>query len=59
LSGPYDVSVRYDSANSVDVPAGGVSLMTAARDQLGLRFDRARESLDVLVIDSATLPEPD
>jgi uncharacterized protein (TIGR03435 family) len=59
LSGPYDVSVRYDSANPVDVPAGGVSLMTAARDQLGLQFDRGWEPLDVLVIDSATLPTPD
>lgn len=59
LSGPYDVSVRYDAANSLDVPTGGVSLVTAARDQLGLRFDQGREMLEVIVIDSAERPTPD
>jgi uncharacterized protein (TIGR03435 family) len=59
LTGPYDVSVRYDAADPLAVPTGGTSLATAARDQLGVRFDPAREPLDVLVIDSARMPEPD
>ena len=59
LTGLYDMSVRYDSASPLGVPPGGVSLPTAARDQLGVRFDPGREMLDVLVIDSAALPAPD
>ena len=59
LTGRYDVSVRYEAANPLEAPAGGVSLATAAREQLGVRFDPGRETLDVLVIDSATRPEPD
>jgi uncharacterized protein (TIGR03435 family) len=59
LTGRYDVSVRYDAANPLEALTGVVSLMTAAREQLGVRFDSGREMLDVLVIDSATRPEPD
>lgn len=59
LTGLYDMSVRYDAADPLAVPTGGASLMTAARDQLGVRFDPGREMLDVLVIDSARMPEPD
>ncbi|MGH9237538.1 MAG: TIGR03435 family protein [Vicinamibacterales bacterium] len=59
LIGRYDVSVRYEAANPLDAPTGGVSLTTAAREQLGVRFDPGREMLDVLVIDSAIRPEPD
>ena len=59
LTGRYDVSVRYDAANPLAVAPGGVSLLTAAREQLGVRFDPGRETLDVLVVDSATRPEPD
>ena len=59
LIGLYDVSVRYDAADPLAVPTGGASLMTAALEQLGVRFDPGREMLDVLVIDSARMPEPD
>jgi uncharacterized protein (TIGR03435 family) len=59
LTGLYDMSVRYEAANPLEAPAGGASLTTAAREQLGVRFDPGREMLDVLVIDSASRPEPD
>ena len=59
LTGLYDVSVRYEAANPLETPAGGVSLSTAAREQLGVRFDPGREMLEVLVIDAAERPTPD
>jgi uncharacterized protein (TIGR03435 family) len=59
LIGLYDVSVKYGAANSLDAKDGATSLATAARDQLGLTFEPARETLDVLVIDAAHMPEPD
>jgi uncharacterized protein (TIGR03435 family) len=59
LDGLYDVSVQYQSANPLNVPTGGTSLVAAAEDQLGLKFERGRELLDVLVIDSASMPTPD
>lgn len=59
LTGLYDVSVRYDAADPLAVPTGGASLRTAALDQLGIRFDPGREMLDVLVIDSARMPDAD
>lgn len=55
--------------NSFARPARGVALssdtsespelMTAIREQLGLKLEAARGLVEVLVIDSASLPEPD
>jgi uncharacterized protein (TIGR03435 family) len=58
LEGFYDVSVAYTSANVLNVSATGTSLTAAAEDQLGLKFERGRDLLDVLVIDSASMPTP-
>jgi uncharacterized protein (TIGR03435 family) len=43
----------------LNVTNGGTSLVAAAEDQLGLTFERGREMLDVLVIDSVERPTPD
>jgi len=52
----------------VNVPAGaaanvpqsdGSSLMTALKEQLGLKLDSVRAPVDVLVIDSLEAPDPD
>jgi uncharacterized protein (TIGR03435 family) len=59
LSGRYDLSVRFDSANPLEVPTGGISFLTAVREQLGIRFDATRDVVEVLVIEDATLPSLD
>jgi uncharacterized protein (TIGR03435 family) len=59
LDGFYDVSVQYQSADPLTATAGGTTLVAAAKDQLGLRFERSRENLEVLVIDSVEQPTPD
>ena len=59
LTGFFDVSVQYQSADPLSVTNGGTSLVAAAEDQLGLKFERGREMVDVLVIESAQPPTPD
>jgi uncharacterized protein (TIGR03435 family) len=73
LSGLYDWEMTYDRAVTprAEQPAGSntspaatapsesPSLMTALQEQLGLQLKAARGTVEVLVIDSAALPEPD
>jgi uncharacterized protein (TIGR03435 family) len=59
LGGLYDVSVQYQSADPLNVTSGGTSLVAAAEDQLGLKFERGRETLEVLMIDAVARPTPD
>jgi uncharacterized protein (TIGR03435 family) len=60
LTGRYDVELRWtpDPAVSTlaDAPPG---LVTALRDQLGLRLHTDTVPMDHLVIDSVERPDPD
>jgi uncharacterized protein (TIGR03435 family) len=40
-------------------PAVGLPIIDAFEQQLGLKFERRRETTDVLVIDSVARPTPD
>jgi uncharacterized protein (TIGR03435 family) len=74
LTGLYDWELRFDpeilmrmaSQAGVNLPGGASlppsdspSLLTALQEQLGLKLDSERGPVEVLVIDSAELPEPD
>jgi uncharacterized protein (TIGR03435 family) len=68
LTGSMDIDVRWDpqglgrSPIGVEVPTGATdsgSVFTAVQEQLGLRLRPSRQMRQVLIIDSATFPEPD
>ena len=63
LTGVYDFEVSFVSDQVVQGPGGtagdGVSLATALQEQLGLKLERQRAPVDVLVIESVERPTPD
>jgi uncharacterized protein (TIGR03435 family) len=73
LSGLYDWEMTFDRAVRLRTaqqpgsslalptppPADIPSLMTALREQLGLKLESALGAVEILVIESAGLPEPD
>jgi uncharacterized protein (TIGR03435 family) len=74
LTGLYDFELSFDPEvllraasqlglnlpGPVNLPqSDSPSLLTALREQLGLKLDSARGPVDVLVIDSADMPTPD
>src|SRR5688572_12207333 len=66
LRGPYDIDLDYVPAGDPQSPSPdpnlpnvGSSLETAVREQLGLKFERRKELMEVLVIDHIEAPSPD
>lgn len=61
LSGQFDLSLQWQYALTVepdeqsDAP---LSLEAALREQLGLRLDRAREDVELLVVEQISMPSP-
>lgn len=60
LPGLYDFSILWtEHADQVpDADSTGVPLISALRDQLGLRLTPKRVSVGMIVIDSAAKPTP-
>ena len=57
LSGKYDFTLDYlPSAKAATDESGGPSIFTALEEQLGLKLEAAKASMDVLVIDSIEQP---
>jgi uncharacterized protein (TIGR03435 family) len=72
LTGYYELLLRFDhplsitaDVGSTNVPAPvtrqdqSAAMLAAVRDQLGLKGERDRQLMEVLVIDSMAPPEPD
>ena len=59
LSGLYDWEMTYDRGGPPPRPSDSPSLMIALQEQLGLKLESVRGPVEILVIDSAALPEPD
>jgi uncharacterized protein (TIGR03435 family) len=69
LQGRFDVELDYVPDQTQALPPGqeqarsgagasGPSLTTALREQLGFRFEKRKEPVDVLVIDHVEMPTP-
>jgi uncharacterized protein (TIGR03435 family) len=60
LTGRYDIDLEF-TPRAVDrsIPEFGVPLTEAVERQLGLRFEQRKELVDVLIIDSVSLPSAD
>jgi uncharacterized protein (TIGR03435 family) len=56
LTGSYDFTLQYTAAIGAGPDATGPSVFTALEEQLGLKLEPAKESIDVLVIDSIDKP---
>jgi uncharacterized protein (TIGR03435 family) len=61
LTGRYDIQLLFRGgfAPNVGADLDDAPLLTALEEQLGLKLERRREVLNVLVIDAASLPQPD
>jgi uncharacterized protein (TIGR03435 family) len=59
LKGQFDYDLEFVESPPADVSLNGVSIETALREQLGLRAERQRAPMDVLVIESAERPTLD
>src|SRR5688572_2911892 len=61
LEGYYSFELNYRPTETAQLAGGddNPGLFDAVREQLGLKLTPARATVDVLVIDSATLPTPD
>jgi uncharacterized protein (TIGR03435 family) len=53
------ISMPGPGANAAPNPSDSPALLTALQEQLGLKLDSQKGPVEVLVIDSAEMPEPD
>jgi uncharacterized protein (TIGR03435 family) len=62
LDGVYQYDLEFDYAGSrgvstaTDSGAGGPSIFAAVQEQLGLKLERHRDPIEVVVVDAVTLP---
>jgi uncharacterized protein (TIGR03435 family) len=59
LRGDYEADLEFDfraTLSAANADASKPSVFTAVQEQLGLRLQRSREPVDVLVIDAIEMP---
>jgi uncharacterized protein (TIGR03435 family) len=59
LTGSYDIKVEWTPAETPDAGTDYVPLFIAIEEQLGLKLERSKGPVEVLVIDSVERPTPD
>ena len=65
LTGRFDIELEFARAPGQPSPAGGpevspaASIFTAVQEQLGLKLESAKETMDVLVIEDVHMPTAD
>ena len=57
LSGPCNIHLEFDFGSANEPDYTGPSIFTALKEQLGLKLEASKGSLDVLLVDSASLPD--
>jgi uncharacterized protein (TIGR03435 family) len=69
LTGSYNIELTFDPSSAAKAPPGAPlgppvrddsmpSIFTALQEQLGLKLESTRGSVDVLVVDQAERPRP-
>jgi uncharacterized protein (TIGR03435 family) len=60
LTGEFDITLEYDkdpdATNTPTAALAGPAMITAFREQLGIRFEATKGPVEVLVIDHAEKP---
>ncbi len=56
LAGSYDFTLEYEPDNGNDPAGAGPSIFTAVQEQLGLRLQPGKGSIDLFVVDRAEKP---
>jgi uncharacterized protein (TIGR03435 family) len=58
LDGRFDLDLTYTPDGQVDTPISqnAPTVMTAIREQLGLRLESVREPVEVLIVDAVAPP---
>jgi uncharacterized protein (TIGR03435 family) len=61
LKGSYDFELRWtpDTATSVGAANDAPSIFAALQEQLGLKLDAERGSVEMLIVDGIERPTPD
>jgi uncharacterized protein (TIGR03435 family) len=59
LSGLFDADIEFALDVSASIPPEGITVFTAVEEQLGLKLEPTRGSVEVMVIDHIERPTPD
>jgi len=56
LMGPYDIELEFDFNGANQADYAGPSIFTALKEQLGVKLEASKGPLQVVVVESASLP---